>query len=331
MKSGILAKSIFLFALSGMLAAEEIFETANDSLVDSLDSSYQKGLKYLAATQDPQGLWTQSSYGDQPGVLGICILAFISRGDDPEYGPYAQPIAKSLKSLLEKQDPTTGFIGSTMYNHGFATLALAELYGAVDDDRIGPALQRAVSLIVRSAETNPKGAWRYKTDSKDADTTVSGTVLVSLFAARNAGMKVPDQTISKAIEFMINCQDSKGGFGYTSGTGSNLPRTSIASLVLSLASKTNSTAYKKSLEYLSNNAKYGDQGHKFYSLYYTAQALFRAGSPYWEEWNIQNIQKLVESQQKDGSWRGNHGTTFSTAAALLSMALNYRYLPIYER
>ena len=325
------AKSTFFFFWAGFVSAQDLFESESDSIVNALDSSYQKGLRYLSSTQDPNGLWSESSYGDQAGVLGICILAFISRGDDPEFGPYAEAVKKSLSSILERQNSETGFIGATMYNHGFATLALSELYGTLDDERIGPALNNAVSLSVSAAQANPKGAWRYKPDSRDADTTVSGTVLVSLFAARNAGMKVPENTINKAVDYITNCQNTNGGVGYSSATGPNLPRTSIASLVFSLSDRSHTDAYKNSLEYLKDNAKYGDQGHKFYSLYYTAQALFKAGPSHWEEWNIQNIRKLVGSQQKNGSWRGNHGVTFSTAAALLSMALNYRYLPIYER
>jgi len=40
MKIGNFVIIIFLFALSGMPAAEEIFETESDSLVNALDSSY---------------------------------------------------------------------------------------------------------------------------------------------------------------------------------------------------------------------------------------------------------------------------------------------------
>ena len=36
-------------------------------------------------------------------------------------------------------------------------------------------------------------------------------------------------------------------------------------------------------------------------------------------------------QMPDGSWPGNKGAAFSTAGALLSLALNYRFLPIYEK
>ncbi len=79
-----------------------------------------------------------------------------------------------------------------MYNHGFSTLALAEAYGAVDDPRLGPALQKAVRLIVSAQEANSLHAWRYSPDAKDADTTVSGAQMVALFAARNAGIPVPE-------------------------------------------------------------------------------------------------------------------------------------------
>jgi hypothetical protein len=36
-------------------------------------------------------------------------------------------------------------------------------------------------------------------------------------------------------------------------------------------------------------------------------------------------------QNSDGSFEGNLGPSLITAFGLLSIALNYRYLPIYER
>ena len=98
-----------------------------------------------------------------------------------------------------------------MYNHGFSTLALAEAYGQVQDERIGPALQKAVDLILSSQSQNPNGAWRYAPDSPDADTTVSGAQMVALFAARNAGIGVPDAAIQKALRFFAECQTPDGG------------------------------------------------------------------------------------------------------------------------
>lgn len=326
----------FILLTIGLLAngsgfAQKIYEQKSDQLVRELDLRYEMGLDYLKKSQDAEGKWSESSYGDQAGVLGMAVLAFVSRGDDPEFGIYSEAIRKSLDQILSMQDPVSGFIGKTMYNHGFATLALAELYGTLNDGRIGPALEKAVGLIVSAAKANPKNAWRYLPDSNDFDTTVSGTQLVALFAARNAGIEVPEDTIELAIDSMLDCQGPRGGFGYSTATGANLPRTSIGSLVLALAGKADSDAYRKSVDFLKANAKYGDQGHKYYSLYYTAQAMFRAGPETWDQWNSENLKTLLGNQRDDGSWQGNHGVAFSTCAALLSMAINYRYLPIYER
>ena len=54
--------------------------------------------------------------------------------------------------------------------------------------------------------------WRYSPDSKDADTTVTGAQMVALFA-RNAGIEVPDQAISKGKKFLLECQDEEAVSG----------------------------------------------------------------------------------------------------------------------
>ena len=68
--------------------------------------------------------------------MGMAILAFLSRGDDPEFGPYSGAISRSVDAIIKKQNEETGYIGSSMYNHGFATLALAEFYGMTNDRRM---------------------------------------------------------------------------------------------------------------------------------------------------------------------------------------------------
>jgi hypothetical protein len=322
---------IFYVSIISQVMGQDLFEQSNDLLVREIDDAYLKGLGFLAGSQDERGCWSDSSYGSEPGVVGMSILAFLARGDDPEFGPYRSHYKKALDYLLKAQNASTGYIGSSMYNHGFATLALAEAYGLTNDLRIGPALEKATKLIVSSQKNNPKGGWRYSPESQDADTTVSGAQMVALFAARNAGVKVPEEAINRGKEYILSCQDSSGGFGYTSSSGANLPRTAIGSLILSLAKDTDSDAYENSVEYLKKNAKFGDQGHKFYSLYYTSQAMFRASPSLWNSWNSRNFKTLQSSQTDNGSWNGSYGKTFATSAALLSLALNYRYLPIYER
>jgi hypothetical protein len=223
----------------------------------------------------------------------------------------------------------TGYIGNSMYNHGFATLALAEAYGVVSDARLGPALEQAVRLILNSQSRNPFGAWRYSPESTDADTTVTGAQVVSLFAARNAGIAVPEEAIQKSLKFFMSCQTPEGGFGYTAATSPNAARTAIGCLALSLAKEKNSKAFKAAFNYLQNAAP--ESNYQQYYLYYASQAFFQGSQEAWQRWNRQNIKSLGASQNNDGGWEGQFGTTFATSASLLSLALNYRFLPIYER
>ena len=331
MKRKISLTLLLYYFLFSSLGGQDLFEQSNDSLVQEIDETYRKGLLFLAESQEEAGCWTDSSYGSQPGVVGMTILAFLARGDDPEFGPYRLYVKRAMDFLLKQQNQETGYIGSSMYNHGFATLALAEAYGLTNDVRLGPALEKASKLIVSSKKSNPKGGWRYSPDSQDADSTISGAQLMALFAARNAGIKVPEEAIEKGKAFLLSCQDTNGGFGYTAASGANLPRSAIGSLILSLAKDTNTDAYRNSVEFLKENSQFGDQGHKYYSLYYTSQAMFRASPSMWNTWNSQNFKRLQSTQTENGSWNGNYGQTFATSAALLSLALNYRYLPIYER
>ena len=39
----------------------------------------------------------------------------------------------------------------------------------------------------------------------------------------------------------------------------------------------------------------------------------------------------TSAQAPNGSWLSDHSAAYSTSAALLSLALNYRFLPIYEQ
>ena len=67
-------------------------------------------------------------------------MAFLAHGEAPNHGPYAQNIRRGIGFIHENQNETIGYIGSSMYNHGFATLALAEAYGVLREDKLAPAL-----------------------------------------------------------------------------------------------------------------------------------------------------------------------------------------------
>jgi len=216
---------------------------------------YDAGVRYLIKTQDDNGAWSDGQGG--PGVTGMAMMALLASGEDPNFGPYREPIRKALRSMIVDQDPNTGFFGSSqghdsMYQHGFAMLGLAEAYGTVDDRTLwseapkmrgpgvgrslGQALELAVRCAVTSAKRNPLGGWRYSADARDADTSVSGAVLMGLLAARNAGIEVPDETIDRAIKYFTTMTGPGGQIGYSGGPGGGSDAvTSIGVLVYAIA------------------------------------------------------------------------------------------------
>lgn len=291
---------------------------------------YEKGMQFLASTQNEKGVWNDST-GSEPGVVGLCVAAFLAHGEDPVNGPYAKTINSGIDFILSQQNEKNGYIGSSMYNHAFATKALAEAYGVVDNPKIAPALQKAVELILSAQKRNRFGAWRYTPDSRDADTTVTGCQLVTLFAARNAGIAIPDEAIRKGLAYLTNNRGNEGSYGYTSASGGKPTLTAVGLLCLSLAKETDSKGFRASLDYLKKNLDYRDRYYPYYFEYYMSQALFHADDEAWNEWNARNIRYLATIQNTDGSFPGNQGASFNTSGALLSLALNYRYLPIYEK
>ena len=130
---------------------------------------------------------------------------------------------------------------------------------------------------------------------------------------------------------MKRCRGSDGAYGYTSSGSGKPTLTAIGSLCLSLGKDRDSKGYRASLDYLEKRMNYRDRFYPYYFEYYMSQALFHADEEIWKEWNAKNIRYLATIQQREGSWPGNKGLAFSTSGALLSLALNYRFLPIYEK
>jgi hypothetical protein len=306
-----------------------LFSQDEGVIPPDVDHMYTRGMAFLAHTQADNGGWG-GPFGSEPAVVALSMLSILAHGEDPNYGPYKDTVHLAIEFILKNQDPNTGYIGTSMYNHGFSTLALAEAYGYVHDDRIGPALQKAVDLILSSQSRNPSNAWRYSPESPDADSTVSGAQMVALFAARNAGIGVPEDAIRKALRFFADCQTPDGGIGYTGPGGPDGARTAIGALVFSLAKQQRSGAFRSAVGYLEANPN-DEGGYHAYYLYYAAQAYFRISPRAFDSWNSKNVKSLAANQLEDGSWSSGLGPTFTTAASLLSIALNYRLLPIYER
>jgi hypothetical protein len=278
-------------------------------------------------------------------------MALMASGDDPDFGHYAENIRKALRNLIISQDANTGHITGgghgSMYHHGLALLALSEAYGVVNERllwegsnipakkrrSIGQSLELAVRCALTAQKNNPFKAWRYSPESTDADTTVSGTVLMGLLGARNAGIEVPNEAVENALEyFRINTMaDGNVSYQPTRNNGNGITRTAIATLVYSVAKRKNSDEYKAAAASIKRRMDVDVTDHPFYYRYYMAQALFQSDLEAWKIWNQNIIHQLQQTQAEDGSFASSHGPAYGAGMSVLALALNYRLLPVYER
>ena len=305
-----------------------------------VDTIYEHGLTWLAAAQADDGSWPGPNAGC--GVTGICLMSFLASGEDPNYGRYAQTIRKAVRYIIRQQDEKTGYLPNSMYHHGFGMLALSEAYGMVDESLLWQgekpvrSIAQTLDLAIRCASTAQKknrwGGWRYSPDATDADTSVTGAVLMGLFAARNAGMDVPDDTVNAAMEFMRRSTGSDGSVAYTGGfggMGGSMNLTAVSCLVGAVSKTKGTDQYKASLKRLIDNLDAHESGnYAEYLRYYMAQALYQGDSDAWQKWNAAKVRELRDLQKDNGSFSDG---TYETGMSLLALALNYRFLPIYER
>lgn len=309
----------------------------------------KKALNYIATTQISDGSWNGNPPG--AGITGICLMALMSSGEDPDYGPYAEPVRKALRRLILDQDQESGLVSGgghgSMYHHGFATLALSEAYGVVNEKllwegadvpvenqrTVGEAVELAVRCSLTAQQNNPYKSWRYTPGSQDADTTVAGTVFMGLLGARNAGIEVPNEVVENAVNyFKINTlADGNVSYQPTNFHGDGLTRTAIATLVYSISKRKDMPEYKAAAGSIRRRMDFDVLDHPFYYRYYMAQALFQSDFEAWQVWNNRIIDQLQKSQAENGSFFSSHGPAYGAGMSVLTLALNYRLLPVYER
>ncbi len=296
-------------------------------------------MKFLISHQNPDGTFGKTGkdiYGRRPGVVGMGVLAMMAHGSDWDKGSCAKSIRAGLNFILKNQNPQTGYIGSSMYSHGFATLALINAAGRVDDARLDGAVQSAVSLILSAQKNNSRGAWRYSPQSRDADVCVTGINLWALIAAQRTGHKVPTVAINKGLTFVISCQSIDGGFGYTRANGSNMSRTTIGVTMLALAGR-KGVNHREGMRYIRTQLKKNNDGkpieshYGFYEKFYTSQAMFLLGFKDWRDWDQENLKYLEQSQNKAGGWSGRLGASMATSLALLTLRPSFQITGRFER
>jgi hypothetical protein len=321
-----------------------------------VDDAIARALEFLAATQDKtDGSWKLGGQ-KSPAVTSLAVMAFLSAGHVPGEGKYGEVIDKGIRWVLKAQQANNGLIANDgnyeMYNHGIATLMLAEVCGMTEGklaEEVRPKLEKAVALILtaqRKGNSPAAGGWRYhvqNNNNEGSDISVTGWQIMALRAAKNLGCDVPAEVIDNAVAFIKRCQDkNSGGFRYTPSDGLTVPCTGTSILALELCGKDThrspevlqAGAYlikEQNLPRWGNNTRFF-----FYSLYYCSQATFQLGGNYREVFRPKLYEVLLRNQKANGSWVGPnddqiYGPNYCTAMGVLSLTVEYRFLPIYQR
>jgi hypothetical protein len=305
-----------------------------------------RGLAYLARTQDRQGSWSnRGGFGQYPvAMTGLAGLAMLMDGNTTTQGRYAPNVDRAARYLLRSAGPR-GLIsretneGRPMYGHGFSMLFLGQLYGMVEEAgrarEIHDVLARAVMLTGQSQSA--LGGWYYTPGSESDEGSVTVTQVQALRSCRNAGVAVPKVVIDAAMNYLDISQNSDGGIRYTAsqqGGGGRPAITPPAGCCGVNAGQYENLRAKRAMEYckrvLGSQTAY--HGHDYYAHLYLAQAVYVSGDPYWNEYFPQRRDYLLTQQRSDGSWYGDGvGDIYGTAIALIILQLPYNQLPIMQR
>jgi hypothetical protein len=369
--------SYFIGAFGGRSGAtrEKMLQEGGGNALS--EASVARGLHWLALHQAQDGHWGLHDFNRHardkafpagktftcncdPGTTrhndiaatGFALLPFLAAGvthkpttSKNAKEDYTKAVHAGLLYLIGKQGKD-GYFGGDMYSHGIATIAMCEAFGLSSDPLLKQSAQKAINFIVY-AQDPAGGGWRYSPRTA-GDTSVTGWQLMAIKSGQMAGLSVPRATISKTEQYLDSCESSsKGGYGYTPGSGESITMTAVGLLCRQyLGVNPRNPGLLSGVEKLKSTPP--GKGNLYYE-YYATQVMHHMGGDSWQFWNLgpdgksgirdtliaKQSHNTARQQHVEGSWSAaaapEGGRIMATSLSLLCLEVYYRHLPLYRR
>lgn len=341
--------------LEGREAASRAKLAASRGGSEASEMAVENGIRWIINHQREDGSWhfrhddgncngecrNQGTQESTTAATGLALLTMLGAGYTQRTGPYQEEMQKGLQYLRTKMrhGPHGGSLiqgESGMYSHAIATIALCEAYMMTRDTSLPGAVEHARKYI-ESAQ-HKQGGWRYVPGTK-GDMTVTGWQIMALKSCEMAGIGTGEVTWDRAEAFVNSLGTSDGRFGYQHPDSQTPTTTAVGMLSkMYLGEALEDGGLELGAQYLSQHKP---SKTDMYFNYYATLVLHHRQDPDWPEWNVALRDYLVNTQEKgdkhnSGSWyfADKHGKTagrlYTTAMAVMTLEVYYRYMPLYE-
>ncbi len=329
------------------------------------EAAVELGLRWIVNHQMSDGSWRFRHHrsecdgrcGDEGGIdaptaaTGLALMSLLGRGYTHKAGPYQAQVEMGLDYLARQivyrdyGGSLRGGGSSTMYCHAIATIALAEAYAMTGDEKYRKPVTEAYRYIVTAQHR--RGGWKY-TPQKPGDMSVTGWIVMAIKACENADIATLPECKKMAREFVDSLAYPDGvRYGYEMiGDGDIKPPEKNRKPSCTAIGNLLQMYFGREQEHpdLSNACQFladaGSSDSDIYYNYYATLVLHHAGAPQWKQWNQTVRDNLIRTQQKNGheagSWfftdlHGNvGGRLYTTAMAVMTLEVYYRFMPLYE-
>ncbi len=327
--------------------ADNVHDAGFAEVTDESTKSIAAGNKWLIkALNRDGGAGLDIGSSSDVACTSVVGMAFLAQGITPQEGEHRSK-QKHLTDFLLRRVENISSAGQLQSGrsqiegdlgpfatHFFCTMYLSQAIGeAPHVERFRTALNRLSKYI--SSNQLSDGSW-----GTDAWAPMLATACgwLSLRSANFAGISVSGSS-ENAGEFMIRNMPRLGQAWGNDSWYHRLYATAAGLRVLYALGRENESKAQRALEDIlklveqSNRAFGGAGGEEYLTFHLMTEMLMQKGGSDWKRWYPVVRDKLIQVQNRDGSWTGHHcitSRTFSTACALLVLAAPNRYLPISQ-